>query len=157
MRLLSLSGSRLSLLAALTVALPALASAQGIETPRIPLRTALNEISAFRAEYEEAYNKHDTAALTAMYAPDAIVITSMGEQITGRAAIGKMLAADSAGGTTRFVSDTTRVFGHTAWDVGTVSSDKGVTRYLVVLRRDLKDWRLASVAVVPEAHPSTNK
>ena len=157
MRLLSLSGSRLSLLAALTVALPALASAQGIETPRIPLRTALNEISAFRAEYEEAYNKHDMAALTAMYTPDATVITSTGERVMGRAAIAKMLAADSAAGTTRFESDTTRVVGHTAWDVGTMSSDQGVHHYLVVLRRGLKDWQLASVALVPETHPSTNK
>ena len=157
MRLLSLTGSRLSLLAALTVALPALASAQGIESPRIPLRTALNEISAFRAEYESAYNKHDTAALTAMYAPDAVVITTTGEQVMGRAAIGKLLAADSAAGTTRFESDTTRVVGHTAWDVGTMSSDKGTARYLVVLRRGLKDWQLASVAVVPQTQGSTNK
>ena len=157
MRLLSLSGSRLSLLAALTVALPALASAQGIETPRIPLRTALNEISAFRAEYESAYNKHDMAALTAMYTPDATVITSTGERIMGRAAIGKMLAADSAPATTRFESDTTRVEGHTAWEIGTMSSDKGSAHYLVVLRRGLKDWQLASVAVVPEAQGSTNK
>ena len=157
MRLLSLSGSRLSLLAALTVALPALASAQGIETPRIPLRTALNEISAFRAEYEEAYNKHDMAALTAMYAPDAVVIAPTGERFIGRAAIRKMLEADSAAGTTRFESDTTRVVGHTAWEVGTMSSDKGSAQYLVVLRRGLKDWQLASVAVVPEASSSTNK
>ena len=157
MRLLSLTGSRLSLLAALTVALPALASAQGIESPRIPLRTALNEINAFRAEYESAYNKHDMAALTSMYAPDAIVITATGEQVVGRAAISKMLAADSAAGTTRFESDTTRVVGHTAWDVGTMSSDKGVARYLVVLRRGLKEWQLASVAVVPEAQGSMNK
>jgi ketosteroid isomerase-like protein len=154
MRLLSLSGSRLSLLAALTVAVPALANAQGIETPRIPLRTALNEISAFRAEYESAYNKHDLPALTAMYTPDAVVIMTTGEQVMGRAAIGKMLAADSAAGTTRFESDTTRVVGHTAWEVGTMSSDKGVARYLVVLRRGLKDWQLASVAVVPEAQAS---
>jgi hypothetical protein len=32
-----------------------------------------------------------------------------------------------------------------------MSSDKGSAHYLVVLRRGLKDWQLASVAVVPAA------
>ena len=150
MRLLSLSGSRLSLLAALTVALPTLASAQGIETPRIPLRTALNELSAMRAEYEEAWNKHDTAALAALYAPDAVVITAKGERLMGRAAIGKALA-DMVSGSLKIDPDTTRVVGHTAWEVGTLTGDHGTSRYLVVLRRGLKDWQLASVAEVPTA------
>jgi hypothetical protein len=38
-----------------------------------------------------------------------------------------------------------------------MSSDQGNARYLVVLRRGLKDWQLASVAVVPETRPSANK
>jgi hypothetical protein len=44
-----------------------------------------------------------------------------------------------------------RVVGHTAWDVGTVTAGPAVQHYLVVLRRGIKDWQIASVAVVPEA------
>jgi ketosteroid isomerase-like protein len=149
------SRSGVLLLVALTVLVPALARAQGIEEPRIPLRTALNEIHTLREAYAEAYNKKDAATLTAMYEPDAVVIRPDGT-LLGRAAIGKALSEESASWTqTTFASDTTRVFGHTAWDVGTLSSsgaDGGqvVTHFLVVLRRGLEDWRIASVAVVPE-------
>jgi hypothetical protein len=52
-------------------------------------------------------------------------------------------------------SDTVRVFGNTAVDVGTVRtslSDGGedVGHYLVVLRRGVKVWKVNSLAVVPE-------
>ena len=150
MRFPSLTRSSFPLLAALMLALPAVAGAQGIEQPRIPLRTALNEISAFRAEYEAAANKHDSAALAAMYAPDAVMITAAGETVMGREAIAKALGADTTSGAVKLQSDTVRVVGHTAWDVGTATSGDHVTHYLVVLRRGLKEWQLASIAVVPE-------
>jgi ketosteroid isomerase-like protein len=149
MRFLSLTRSSVSLLAALAIGVPAAAGAQGIERPRIPLRTALNELSAFRAEYTTAANKHDNAALGTMFAPDAIMITSRGEQLAGRAAIMKMLSADTTSDLS-ISSDTTRVVGHTAWDVGTVTTAQGTSRYLAVLRRGLKEWQLASLAVVPQ-------
>src|SRR4051794_25350608 len=66
--------SSLPLLAALALVATSLASAQGIEAPRVPLRTALNEINTLRSEYASAYNKKDAAALTAMYLPDAVAI-----------------------------------------------------------------------------------
>lgn len=149
------SRSGVLLLVALTMGVPSLARAQGIEEPRIPLRTALNEINSLRAAYEEAYNRKDAATLTAMYEPDAVMIRPDG-LLLGRAAIGKALADESATWTqTTFASDSMRVFGHTAWDAGTLSSsdaDGGplVTHFLVVLRRGLKDWRISSLAVVPE-------
>lgn len=150
MRLPSLTRSSIPLLAALALALPAAAGAQGIEKPRIPLRTAINELNAFRTEYQEAYNKHDMAAVAGMYASDAILITAAGEVVKGRTAIRAALARDTATATMKLDSDTMRVVGHTAWDVGTVTAGSTVQHYLVVLRRGLKDWQLASVAVVPE-------
>ncbi len=150
MRFPSLTRSSIPLLAALAVGVPVAAGAQGIEQPRIPLRTALNELSAFRAEYVAAANKHDHAALGSMFAPDAIMITSRGEQLAGRAAIAKMLEADTSSSFS-INSDTTRVVGHTAWDVGTVTTAEGTSRYLAVLRRGLKEWQLASLAVVPQS------
>jgi hypothetical protein len=58
-------------MASLGFLLPSVTTGQGIEKPRVPLRTALNEISAFREEYIQAYNNKDAAALVGMYAPDA--------------------------------------------------------------------------------------
>ena len=150
MRLPSLTRCSVPLLAALVLALPAALGAQGIEKPRIPLRTAMNELNAFRSEYQEAYNKHDMAAVAGMYASDAILITAAGEVLKGRTAIRAALARDTSSATMKLDSDTMRVVGHTAWDVGTVTAGSAVQHYLVVLRRGLKDWQLASVAVVPE-------
>ena len=157
MKFLSLSRSSVSLLPALALAIPAAAGAQGIEQPRIPLRTALNELSAFRAEYQEAVNKQDDAAVGQMYAADAILIAANGEQYNGRAAITRALARDTTRSSFRLESDTTRVVGHTAWDVGRVTTAAGTSRYLAVLRRGLKDWQLASVAVVPEVGGGMSK
>jgi hypothetical protein len=51
---------------------PSLARAQ-IPDSAIPLQTVINETNRFRAEYADSYNAKDVMALTAMYAPDAIV------------------------------------------------------------------------------------
>ena len=146
------------LVAALAFVAPSVASAQGIESPRVPLRTAINEINALRDQYAEGFNKKDAAALTAMYLPDAVVIRRDGSTLVGKEAIGKALAEESAKwAQTTFSSDTMHVYGNTAWDVGTMKSPsstgkENVSHYLVVLRRGLKGWKISSVAVVPESH-----
>jgi uncharacterized protein (TIGR02246 family) len=142
---------------ALTLALPAAALAQGVKTPHVPLRTALAEIHTLRVEYAEAYNKHDAAALAALYAADATVIRPDGATLVGRAAIAKQLATEAPSWTESTInSDTVRVFGNTAWDIGTFSSKKAdggsdTSRYLVILRRGMDDWKIASVAIVPQS------
>jgi ketosteroid isomerase-like protein len=153
---------RFSLPAALALALltPALSSAQGVEAPRIPLRTAVSEINAFRAQYAGALNGKDATSLTAMYAPDAVLIRGDGRTLVGRPAIGDALAEESSSWTqTTFTSDTLRVFGNTAWEVGRLSGPDGkdVRHYLVVLRRDLKGWKISSVAVVPDNQTKSTK
>jgi uncharacterized protein (TIGR02246 family) len=155
--------SSLQLIAALAFVAPSLARAQGIEAPRIPLRTALKEINTLRAEYASAYNSKDAAGLTAMYLPDAIVIRGDGSTLRGRAAIGKAMAEEAASWHQITISsDTVRVFGNTAWDVGTLSdqgsdSEAKVSRYLVVLRRGLQEWNISSVAVVPQTRVTATK
>ncbi len=145
---------------ALALAVPAAAHAQGVKTPHVALRTAIAEINTLRTEYAEAFNKHDAAALAELYSPDARVIMADGTVLVGRDAIGQRLAADAPNWPkTTFASDTVRVSGSTAWDVGTLTSPSAagggndVSHYLVVLRRGLRDWKLMSVAVVPESHP----
>lgn len=127
------------------------AAAQGVEQPRVPLRTAIQEINTLRAEYADHYNRKDAAALTALYLPDAVAIRSDGSTLLGQAAIGKALGEDAAGWKQiTLSSDTTRVYGNTAWDLGTMTSGGDATsRYLVVLRRGVQEWKISSLAVVP--------
>jgi ketosteroid isomerase-like protein len=140
-----------------------LAHAQGIETPRVPVRTAIKEINTLRAEYADLYNHKDAAALTAMYLPDAVMIRDDGSTVLGRTAIGQALGEDAASWKSITISsDTMRVFGNTAWDVGTLSSqtaegDATVSHYLVVLRRGVQRWRISSLAVVPEGRATATK
>jgi ketosteroid isomerase-like protein len=150
------SMASLPLAMALALLTTSLAAAQGVEAPRVPLRTALNEINTLRAEYAALYNKKDTTALSAMYLPDAIVIRPDGSTLMGGAAVSKAFSEEAANwGQITLSSDTTRVFGNTAWDVGSMSSqgpdgDRRVQRYLVVLRRGIQTWQISSLAVVPE-------
>jgi uncharacterized protein (TIGR02246 family) len=144
-------------LVSLALLLPGVADGQGIERPRVPVRTALDELRVLRAAYSEAFNKNDTAALVDMYAPDAVVIRVDGTVLTGKDAIQKDLESPRPGPRPKMsiASDTVRVFGNTAYDVGTVrmarsEGDEDVSHYLVVLRRGLKAWTISSLASVPE-------
>jgi ketosteroid isomerase-like protein len=103
----------------LVLLLPGVATGQGIEKPRVPLRTVLNEISAFREEYAQTYNNKDAATLVGMYAPDATLIGGDGTILTGKEAIAKRLES-GPWLKMSLTSDTVRVFGNTAYDVGTV-------------------------------------
>ncbi len=146
----------LPLMVSLAFLLPNLANGQGIERPRVPVRTALAEIRTFRAAYADAFNKKDSASVAAMYAPDAIVIQGDGNVLVGNDAIRKELATDaSTWQQMTITSDTVRVFGNTAFDVGTTRSQRSaggeeVSHYLVVLRRGITDWKIKGLAVVPE-------
>jgi uncharacterized protein (TIGR02246 family) len=144
----------LPLTMSLVFLLPNLASGQGIEKPRVAVRTALDELRALRAEYSEAFNKKDTATLVDMYAPDATVIRGDGTMLTGKEAIQKSIEA-GPWQKMSIESDTVRVFGNTAVDVGTVRRSRSeggedVSHYLVVLRRGVKVWKINSLAAVPE-------
>jgi uncharacterized protein (TIGR02246 family) len=144
----------LLIMVSLASLLPSVATGQGIERPRVPVRTALDELRALREEYAEAFNKKDTAKLVGMYAPDATLIGSDGVVLTGKDAIQKSLEA-GPWMKMSIASDTVQVFGNTAVDVGTVrmSGSEGhedVSHYLVVLRRGVAAWKLNSLAIVPE-------
>ena len=161
MRLVRRFRAWLPLMVSFTVVLPNVAIGQGIERPRVPVRKALDEIRVLRAEYADAFNKQDTATLVGMYAPDAILIRGDGTMLTGKDAIRKSLEA-GPWGKLSIDSDTVRVFGNTAFDVGTARTSRkdggeDVGRYLVVLRRGMNDWRISSLASVPETAKANAK
>jgi ketosteroid isomerase-like protein len=144
----------LPFLVSLAFLLPNVANGQGIERPRVPIRTALDEIRVLRGIYSEAFNKKDTTTLVGIYAPDAIVIRGDGTMLTGKEDIQKSIEA-GPWGQMSIASDTVRVFGNTAYDVGTVRTSRAgggedVSHYLVVLRRGVKVWKISSLAAVPE-------
>ena len=148
-----------SLLLAMALALvtTSLLAAQGVETPRVPLRTAIKEINTLRAEYAAL-----TTRRTPRPSPRCTCRTRSSSARTGNhadgtgAAVSKAFSEEAANwGQITLSSDTTRVFGNTAWDVGSMSSrgsdgNQSVQRYLVVLRRGVQTWQISSVAVVPE-------
>jgi uncharacterized protein (TIGR02246 family) len=143
--------------------LPNVVNGQGIEKPRVPVRTALDELRVLRNVYAEAFNKNDTATLVNMYAPGAVVITGEGKVLTGKDAIQKDLETPRPGPRPKMsiTVDTTRVFGNTAYEVGTVhmSHSEGaddVSHCLVVLRRGVTTWSINSLACVRETSKANN-
>src|SRR5690606_38822613 len=82
----------LSLSLLLGAAAPSIVAAQGVEEPRIPLRTALMELNTVRTEYAEAFNRKDMAGLASVYASDAIFIDVDGKRYDGIDAIREYMA-----------------------------------------------------------------
>jgi ketosteroid isomerase-like protein len=141
----------------LVLATTSVASAQGVEEPHVPLQTAITELNRFRAEYADNLGRKDVAALVAMYLPDAIVIRPDATTIMGRDAIRAWLVERTQKAQSATVtSDTLRVFGNTALDVGTTTvvqqgGEQTATRYLAVFRRGIQSWKLVRVALVAQA------
>ncbi len=148
----------LSVATALACLAPSIASGQGIKRPTTPVRTARDELREFREAYAAAYNKKDTVSVADMYGPNAVVIQGDGTVLMGQDAIRSAVAERAPKWTQiTITSDTLRVVGTTAWDVGTSRTqgpDGGeqVSHYLTVLRRGLKAWKIDRLAVVPESH-----
>ena len=155
MRCLTDLHSRIYVAVFLIFAAPSVANGQGIEKPRIPLRQAVDEIRELRETYADAFNKKDSTTVAGMYSPDAIFIRGDGSMLVGKAAITKEIDANAPQWPqTTIESDSLRVVGHTAWDIGTTrdrmaGGGEQVSRYLVVLRRGLKFWKISALALVP--------
>ena len=145
----------LPLALAASLCIPFIASGQGIPKDRAPLTTTLGEISALRTAYVDAFNAKDAKALSAMYTTNAIIISADGSQTEGGPAISKMFADSAANWPHAVVkSSGLRLYGTTAVDVGTwtvhpKAGGEMVSRYLVVLRKDMKGWKLAYSANAP--------
>ena len=143
------------LLLMLGLAAPSVVAAQGVEEPRIPLRTALMELNTLRTEYADAFNRRDGAALAGVYASDAVFIDADGAKMVGNDAIREyMIARSEKGGHMVIASDTVRVYGNTAVDMGTLTihpegGGEDVAHYMTVSRRGMTGWKIVSVVQVP--------
>ncbi len=131
-----------------------------IAPDRVPLRTALADISTLRAEYVEAYNKKDGAAVAKLYSKDAVSIGADGSVLNGYDAISSAMKA----GAPEFphlvvASDTVQVYGATAIDQGLATMHPAgggemKARYLVVLRRDMNGWKILRHTTIPLPAPT---
>jgi uncharacterized protein (TIGR02246 family) len=137
------------------ISMPAIASGQGIPANHVPLSTTLGDIAKLRTGYAEAWNAKDAKTLNAMYLADATVIDADGSMVSGWKAIAKK-NEDAAPNWphTVITSQSVKVYGSTAVDVGTVAmhpADGGEMKYnyLVVLRHGVHGWKLQNVAVSP--------
>lgn len=144
-----------TLVLALALAAPAALAAQGIPANAPPLRTSMADLATLRATYVDAFNKKDAAAVTALYADDAVVIMEDGQMLSGGLEIGAAMAAEAPNWPHAVAeSDTTRVYGSTAVDLGTWTvhpADGGELkfRYVTILRRGLNGWKITHVSLVP--------
>ena len=135
-------------------------AAQGVETPHIPLRTAIDELNTTRSTYAEAFNAKNSAAVAAMYLDEAVVTRADGSRIMGAKAIAEAMKEEAPSWPHIVItSDTVRVYGGTALDFGTTKThaktgEESVSRYLAVLRRGLKGWKIAALAQVPVTEKS---
>ena len=140
---------------ALSLALAAPGALLGqIEEPRIPLQTKLSEINRFRAEYADNYNRKDLTAVVAMYSADIIVVNPEGRVFKGIEATRADLQSSMPWPHLVIESDSVTVYGNTAVDIGTTrlhpaNGGEVVTRYMVILRRDMNGWKLVREAITP--------
>lgn len=135
--------------------IPAIASGQGIPKGHVPVSTTLGDIAKLRTAYGEAWNAKDAKTLNAMFTADATVIDADGSVASGWKEIAKK-NEDAAPNWphTVITSQSVKVYGTTAVDVGTVAmhpADGGEMKYhyLVVLRHGVNGWKLQDVAVSP--------
>ena len=138
----------------LALVVPSVVAAQGVEAPRIPLRTALGELNTLRTEYAEAFNRKDAAGVAALYSSDGVLIDAMGKKIVGTEALREYMSGRGGQGHMVLASDSVQVYGNTAVDIGTVTlhpegGGEDVARYLSVTRRGMTGWKIVSVAVTP--------
>ena len=90
---------------AIGIALPTFA-----EEPKSVDPQVRQQIEAVFAQFQEAYNKHDAAAMAALHTQDAVEVRSWAGLASGREAIGKRFAFDFASGPGKMVNELVQVY-----------------------------------------------
>lgn len=127
-------------------------------------RQADPDLDALLQQYQSAWNKGDAKSLAALYTQNAVRMQTTGAPLMGRAAIEKYFADSfagawkgttltlKAGATQRLNADVRIQEGTFEVSGGTGAPQRG--RYLNTVVRDGGQWKLASVAPVPDTPPA---
>lgn len=122
------------------------------------------DLAKLLEQYQLAWNKGDATALAALYTQNALRMQTTGAPLAGRAAIEKFFAQSFAGAwkgtklvlkagrTERITADVRIQEGTFEVTGGTGARQRG--RYLNTVVREGTEWKLASVAPVPETPPA---
>ena len=128
---------------AMSFALPTFAQEQNAVDPQVR-----QQIEALETKFGEANNKHDAAALTALFTVDAVLVwgweTGGGGAVSGQQAIEKRFADNFASSPPECVGEIVQVYAvadeisaTTKWSCGSV---KGYSVRIYV--RDLDSWKI---------------
>jgi ketosteroid isomerase-like protein len=112
--------------------------------------------------YEDAYNRKDVAAISALHADDFVGLLSNGKLVKSRADNEAALATDTAtwGKLTITPNEPVGISGNLGWGSGTTVAQvampggKAVSipgAYLVTLRKDAGTWKIVSLAGISDS------
>lgn len=144
----------LTMLLLLGLAAPAVVQAQ-IPDEAIPLQTSLSQLRVLRAEYAEAWNNKDAAALTALYTDDAVAVLPDGKVLSGSKALHAYFADQGSALPHMVITpNEPRVYGNMAFEEGMLTQHPAGggevhLRYMVVSRRNMSQWKLFRTITVP--------
>jgi ketosteroid isomerase-like protein len=112
--------------------------------------------------YEDAYNRKDVAAISALHADDFVQLLPSGKLVKGRADNEAALAKDTAtwGKLTITPNEPVGLSGNLAWSSGTTSAQIALPggqtvsipgSYVVTLRKDAGAWKLVALAGINDS------
>lgn len=103
------------------------------------------QIEAVFAEFQEAYNNHDAAAMAALHTQDAVEVRSWAGLASGREAIGKRFAFDFASGPGKMVNELVQVYaiGNDICAISNTTVGRAIKGHAVTIYvRDADTWKI---------------
>ena len=95
-------------------------------------------------KFQEAYNKHDAAAMAALHTPDAVEVRSWSGLASGREAIGKRFAFDFSSSPRKAVNELVQVYaiGKDICAISDTSVGGSKGHAVTIYVREGDDWKI---------------
>lgn len=124
--------------------MPTLAQQQKAIDPEVR-----KQIETVFAQFQEAYNKHDAAAISALYSPDAVEFRSWRGLLSGQDQIGRMFAFDFASGGGKMASELIHLcpVGNAICEIAHSNVADWKDQTVVIYVRDGDTWKRCMVYV----------
>jgi ketosteroid isomerase-like protein len=144
---------------AISLSLPALAQQQRAVDPEVR-----KQIEALSTQFDDAYNKHDAAAVAALYSPDAVELRSWRGLLSGQEAIRRTYALDFASSTGKMATEVVQVspLGDAFYEIANSNYGEWIDHSVTIYVRDGDTWKIRMIyanyngqgknAIDPEVH-----